>query len=77
MPAPDDRPEPTPMISINRIARSHGHLFMYDFETFKHLLEEVGFKDVKKEGFRTGRDPKLLVDSELRRDESLYVEATR
>ena len=77
IPCPDDRPEPTPMISINRIARSHGHLFMYDFETFKHLLEEAGFTDVKKETFRNGRNPKLLVDSELREDESLYVEATK
>jgi predicted SAM-dependent methyltransferase len=77
IPCPDDRPEPTPMISINRIARSHGHQFMYDFETFKYLLEEVGFKNVKKETFRNGRDPKLLVDSELREDESLYVEATK
>tara|TARA_R110002072_G_scaffold241723_1_gene400591 strand:- start:494 stop:1177 length:684 start_codon:yes stop_codon:yes gene_type:complete len=76
-PKPDNRPEPTPMISINRIARSHGHLFMYDFETFKHLLEEAGFKDVIKETFRHGRNQKLLVDSDLRRDESLYVEATK
>jgi predicted SAM-dependent methyltransferase len=77
IPCPDDRPEPTPMISINRIARSHGHLFMYDFETFKHMLEEAGFNDIKKETFRNGRNTKLLVDSELRRDESLYVEATK
>lgn len=77
IPKPDDRHEPTPMISINRIARSHGHLFMYDFETFKYMLEEAGFKDIKKETFRNGRNPKLLVDSELRRDESLYVEATK
>jgi len=77
IPKPDDRPEPTPMMSINRIARSHGHQYMYDFETFKHMLAEVGFKDIKKETFRHGRDEKLLVDSELRRDESLYVEATK
>lgn len=77
IPKPDDRPEPTPMMSINRIARSHGHLYMYDFETFKHYLEEAGFVDVKKETFRHGRNPKLLVDSELREDESLYVEATK
>jgi len=77
IPCPDDRHEPTPMISINRIARSHGHQFMYDFETFAYLLHQAGFKDVKKERFRQGRDPRLLVDSELRRDESLYVEATR
>ncbi|MBL4587601.1 MAG: methyltransferase domain-containing protein [Flavobacteriales bacterium] len=76
-PAPDDRPEPTPMISINRIARSHGHLFLYDFETFKYMLEDVGFKDVKQETFRNGRHVELLVDSVLRREESLYVEATK
>ena len=50
---------------------------MYDFETFKYMLEEAGFNDIKKETFRNGRNSKLLVDSELRRDESLYVEATK
>ncbi len=76
-PKPDDRAEPTPMISINRIARSHGHMFLYDFDTLKYMLEDVGFKDVKQETFRKGRDSELLVDSELRREESLYVEATK
>jgi len=69
--------QPTPMMILNRVARGYGHLFLYDFETFKYMMEEVGFKDIKKETFRVGRNPKLLVDSELRRAESLYVEATK
>jgi predicted SAM-dependent methyltransferase len=66
----------SPMARINGIFRNHGHLFIYDFETMKLLLTKVGFKDIKKESFRKGRDPRLLIDLEWRENESLYVEAT-
>jgi len=66
----------TPMARINGIFRNHGHQFIYDFDTFKILLEEAGFKNIKKESFMKGRDQRLLIDTESRSDESLYVEAT-
>jgi predicted SAM-dependent methyltransferase len=69
--------EETPDISINRIFRSHGHLFIYDFETLQLNLQKVGFKDIRKESLRKGRDSRLLVDRESRAVESLYVEATK
>ena len=67
----------TPMMNINYIFREHGHLFLYDFETCEVLLKQAGFVNIKKEQFRQGRDPKLLVDIERRRPESLYVEASK
>jgi predicted SAM-dependent methyltransferase len=69
--------EETADISINRIFRSHGHLFIYDFETFQLSLQKAGFKSISKESFRKGRDNRLLIDREDRVVESLYVEATK
>ena len=69
--------EPTAMISINRIFRSHGHLFIYDFETFALLLEHAGFKEIRKRKFREGNDERLLIDKPERAVESLYVEAIK
>lgn len=70
--------EPTPMMSVNRIARGFGHLYFYDFQTMEHMLKRVGFVDIKKETFRSSRDERLrIIDSELRKDGTLYVEATK
>lgn len=76
LPYARERKEATPMISINRIARLH-HSFLYDHETLAYMMREVGFKDIRKEKFRSGRDPRLLQDSDYRELESLYVEATK
>ncbi|HCN84102.1 MAG TPA: hypothetical protein DIT07_10865, partial [Sphingobacteriaceae bacterium] len=69
--------EATPMISINRIFRSHGHRFIYDYETMELLLKQAGFTTVKKEVFRNGNDNRLLIDSPERIIESLYLEAVK
>ncbi len=69
--------EATPMISINRIFRSHGHQFIYDYETLEFLLKQVGFINIKREGFRTGNDKRLLIDSPERIIESVYLEAKK
>ena len=69
--------EGTAMISINRIFRNHGHLFIYDFETFKYLLMQAGFTVINKEHFSTGNDQRLLIDRPERAIESLYVEAVK
>jgi len=77
MPYEREEGYPTPMARINGIFRNHGHQFIYDFQTFKYLLEKTGFKEIKKETHAHGRDPRLLIDVIWRSDESLYVEATR
>ena len=65
----------TPMMSVNRVFRDHGHLFAYDAKTLEMMLRNAGFVDIRKESFRTGRDENLMIDSEERKAESLYVEA--
>jgi predicted SAM-dependent methyltransferase len=65
----------TPMVSVNRVFYSHGHKFIWDFETLSLALEGAGFTEVRKCAFHQGCDPKLLLDTEYRRSESLYVEA--
>lgn len=70
-----DYPTSTPMMHLNRIFRDHGHLFAYDVPTLSRLLNECGFVEVVPCSFRQGRNPNLLLDSEVRACESLYVEA--
>lgn len=67
----------SPIMSINRIFRTHGHLFISDFDCFRQLLVKNGFSEIKQESFMNGRDSNLLIDSEHRAIESLYVEATK
>jgi predicted SAM-dependent methyltransferase len=66
----------TPIISVNRIFRYHGHEFIWDYETLRFALLRAGFTNVKKCAFGEGADQKLLRDAPSRRVESLYVEAT-
>jgi predicted SAM-dependent methyltransferase len=72
----EDFPIVTPIVSVNRIFRAHGHLFIWDFETLTAALLRLSFRDVMKAAFGEGRDDKLLIDTPLRKVESLYVEAT-
>ncbi len=52
------------------------HRYMYDFDLLKHLLEEVGFTNVKKCSFRQGMTPDIeILDN--RPEETLYVEAIK
>ena len=67
----------SPMHRINGIFRNHGHQFIYDFQTLKILLERNGFRNVVKKSFREGANPDLLIDTESRQIESLYVEAAK
>jgi predicted SAM-dependent methyltransferase len=67
----------SPIVSVNRIFRAHGHLFIYDFDLLQQLLQRNGFVEIKKETFGSGRDSRLLIDSESRAVESLYVEASK
>lgn len=66
----------TPMMEINQVFRGHGHQFAYDYLTLEAMLQKAGFVNIKKESFGCGRDRALLIDSEERACESLYVEAS-
>ena len=65
----------TPMMAVNRIFRGYGHLFAYDFETIESMLKYAGFKRVVRTSYRKGYDQKLLIDSDIRKPQSLYLEA--
>jgi len=67
----------SPMLSINRIFRGHGHQFIYDFATLAVMLERAGFVDIDKRQCGDSRDARLLLDSPERAIESLYVEARK
>ncbi len=67
----------TPIMAMNRIFRDHGHQYAYDARTLIALLERSGFKEIAQVKFLQGRDRKLLNDTEYRKVESLYLEATK
>ena len=66
----------TPMMHVNGLFRECGHQYAYDYETLRVLLGKAGFSRVTKEAFGHGSEVNLLIDSEERKIESLYVEAT-
>ena len=67
----------SPIMSINSVFRDHGHLYAYDFDCLALMLKKAGFELISKECFMKGRDPILLIDSEYRKVESLYIEGTK
>jgi len=74
---PYDESYISPMARINGLFRNHGHMFIYDFETLRILLENAGFKDIRRASYREGRNKDLLIDTDWRAVESLYVEASK
>jgi predicted SAM-dependent methyltransferase len=71
----------SPILSVNRIFyqdrdSDHGHRFIYDFHFLAQLLHYCGFVSVTRQSFGVGREPAVVVDSESRAVESLYMEAT-
>src|SRR5262245_36602739 len=65
----------TPMLAVNRIFRGYGHVMAYDDETLANLLVAAGFRNVERCSFRKGRKQALLIDTESRAPQSLYLEA--
>ena len=56
----------------------HQHLYMYDEETLRLLLHDVGFTNIQRREFNQSPIQELAVlDSEERRYETLYIEACK
>lgn len=56
----------------------HQHFYMYDEETLRQLLEEVGFVEVQRQEFRQSYLDQLgRLDSEQRRVGTLYMDARK
>jgi hypothetical protein len=72
----------SPLLAVNRIfyqdrESPFGHCTMFDQQLLGSVLGNCGFINVKAEGYRSGRDPALLLDSESRWIESFAIEATK
>jgi len=73
----DCRPgRPTRAIALSEIFFHHGHRATYDYETLALACREAGFSLLEHSAFAQGRLG-AKVDSESRRPETLYVEATK
>lgn len=66
----------TSLLPINRVFCSHGHRFAYDAATMSSTLSKAGFSNPRRASYLKGADETLLIDSESRVLESLYMEAT-
>lgn len=67
----------TPMMHVNQVFRGYEHLYAWDFETLKKQLEMSGFSNIQRVNYNQGTDPLLLIDSDDRKCESLYVECEK
>lgn len=67
----------SPIMPVNRVFRGHEHLYAYDFDCLSLMLKQTGFERTSKESYRKGNDEILLIDSETRKIESVYLEAVK
>jgi len=63
--------------AIRSLTQNWNHHSLYDSQLLKSILRQIGFINVRKVEFRKGTDKKLLMDSEDRKLESLYIEAQK
>ena len=69
-----------PILAVNRVFyqdrdKLSGHRFIYDFNFLSRLLLRCGFSQTMRASFMQGGDNNLLIDTQSRAVESLYVEA--
>jgi SAM-dependent methyltransferase len=69
-----------PILAVNRIFyqdrdQRSGHSFIYDFNFLSRLLLHCGFSKTIRASFMQGGDNNLLIDTQSRVLESLYIEA--
>jgi predicted SAM-dependent methyltransferase len=68
----------TPMHVLNHIFHQSGeHLFGWDFDTMRLLLNQAGFTHVSRQQYRVSSDPELAIDQPVHRAYSLVVEARK
>jgi predicted SAM-dependent methyltransferase len=64
-------------VAISIAAQHHGHVSVWDPSLMMDVAAECGFTNIRETGFGRGTDEKLIKDQEMRREESLYVEARK
>jgi len=63
--------------AVRNITQNYFHASTWDYEELKVILENVGFRDIKKMECNESRDELLKIDIESRSWESLYIEAVK
>lgn len=63
--------------AISYITQHFEHLSVWNNKLMIELLTDLGFQDVRACAFGEGMDPALLRDQEVKRPESLWVEARK
>jgi predicted SAM-dependent methyltransferase len=64
--------------AIGYLTQNCGHRSVWDAQFLSHLLDEIGFVDIKKVRFgEEGADQRLIKDNMVRKHESLVIEARK
>ena len=63
-----------PIEALRAVSQDFGHRSLWSPELMRRYMRQAGFRDVRIESFGHGRDRRLLLDTDIRRDESLFVE---
>ncbi|MGE0485915.1 MAG: methyltransferase domain-containing protein [Gammaproteobacteria bacterium] len=66
-----------PALALSFLTQMHYHKSTWDADLMCALLEEIGFESVREVVFGAGSDPRLVMDQDAKREESLYVEARK
>ena len=56
------------------LTQNFEHKSIWDYEILSKKMSEIGFKDIVKKKYKEGENLDLLLDLELRRPETLYIE---
>lgn len=68
----------TKMELVNQVFRQgYEHKYAYDWHTLQHAMQTFGFPRVIRQEFGQSELPELALDRQVRRSESLYVEAIK
>lgn len=68
---------PNKALAISFLTQMHLHRSTWDGELMTQLLLDLGFEDAKEVPFGEGTDKRLIKDQDVKKAESLYVEARK
>lgn len=63
--------------AISNLTQSHLHLSTWNYDLLEEVLQEIGFKKIKKVSFMEGSEKELIIDRQSHQWQSLYCEAIK